>query len=215
MSILWGLFNIKPRKQENEQRTIRIYDSKKKLDAARDKYRLAIKNRRLEARRFAREGHLKLARTALTMITYYAKNLDMVADMLLTLERIIAARERADLLQTTSSVMKDTVVWMKQTVTAMEKENPISDQAVEMDEMLRKIDHVQFELATQTDNGIRLELSPTELAAIEDELLDLREQEYDTADETDLVEHDEGVFTDVQLPRRPNTLSLLAEEASS
>lgn len=208
MNVLWGLFNIRPRAQENEQRVIRIYDSKRKLDAARDKYRLAITNRRLEARTYAREGHLKLARNALVLITYYTKNLDMVADLLLNVERIMAARERADLLQTTGSVMKDIFVWMKQTVVAMEKENPISDQAVEIDAMMRTIDSVQLKIADTAESGVRLDLSPEEMAAIDDELLEMREDDY-----TDEPEHE--VYMDVQLPRRQNTFSLLAEEASS
>lgn len=212
MEHVWKLFNIRPRKQENEQRVIRIYESKQKLDAARDKYRLAINNRRREARTYAREGHLNLAKNSLMMSAIYSKNLDMVADLLLNVERIMAARERADLLQTTGSVMKDIVVWMKQTVTAMEKENPINDQADDMDEMLRKIDRVQFEMSQATDNGVQQELSADEMAAINDELLDM--VEYDDETELTSTEQDKGVYVDV-LPRKKHVSSLLADEDSS
>lgn len=220
METLWALFNIKPRKQENEQRTLRIYASKKKLDTARDKYRLAINNRRLEARKYAREGHQKLARNALIMRAIYAKNLDTVADLLMHVERIIAARERADLLVSTGSVMKDIVVWLQQTVTAMEKESPLKDQAAVMDEMFRKIDRVQVEVSQATVDGIRQDLSPAELAAINDELLDMCE--YDDTDENALTDtaHDEDVYMDEPgahlntLPRRTHSL-LLEEDASA
>jgi len=182
MSWEWAqrLFGIPSTRQENE-RIIRIYESKQELERARDKYRLGIKNRRLNARQFAREGHRQLAKNELITIALYTQDLNMTADLLLNIERLIAARERGELLKTSSSVMKDVYTWMKKTVSSMNDE-PVTDQSLEMDEMVKKLDRIQFTFTQSNDNAVKQSLGPTEMDVIEEELNDLCE--YDDTDPT-------------------------------
>jgi len=217
MEALWRVLGVPAiRKKDNEQRIVRIYESKRVLIGKRDEYRLGIKNRIVQAKIFMREGNRSLARSELLMVRIYRKDLDMVGEHLLQLERLIAARERASLLAVTASTTKEIMVWMRQTVETMNKET-VDDQREDMDEMLQTIDRVQFQMAQSNDAAVKQTLSPAEMRAIDDDLDELCEsdQEEETEaldDEDNTVPHDDDVYEDVVLPRRKAQSSLLLAE---
>jgi hypothetical protein len=208
MSLFDGLlrvFNVPPKKQEND-RIIRIYDTKQTLELKQKEYMLAVENRLARARVYASKGHRKVARNELIQVKTYERNLEKVSDMLLDIETSIAAIENARLIKTMGSVVQDTLKWMQQSVAAIEKETTV-DQRIQIDEMIQKIDRVQSVMTQSMSMSVETKLSPAEMQAIEEDLDDLcepRENIYDDADES--------VYFDIIPTRRKESSSLLVAE---
>src|SRR5688572_10037977 len=177
---LFGGGAAEANKQEND-RIKQIYENKRLLESKRDEYMLGIKNRRARAKSFMNDGFRVPAKNELIGTRMYEEDLNMVSGLLLGIDRLVGARERAALLKLSASTIKSTTAWMKQTVQEMEKET-VEDQSEEIDAMLGKIDRVQYSLAQRNDAAVKQTLSPADMAAIDEELNDMAE--YDDADES-------------------------------
>jgi hypothetical protein len=209
---------------ENERRVAIMYKKRQKLLTKKEEYMKGIESRRKLANDYVLRGFRNEAENELIIAQFYKNNLTLVSTALVNVERLTASRERADLLQTTSSVMTDVIEWMKQTVITLNSEK-MFDQSSEVEELFKQVDKAQQKLVQTTDNAVRQSLTSAEMDNIRDELDEMIDDAtyYDIDDEddeetfqeveevsintttTDTQHRGEGDFQEIILARKKKT----------
>ena len=206
-------FNIPTKKQEND-RIIRIGNVRQVLELKQQEYIDGIEERQKRAAIYTRKGHRKLGRNELMIATVYAKNLDMVSDMIRKLELAIAGIEKARLMKTMGAAYKDTIAWLKTSIKTLNNEDPV-DQTMELDELMQDIDRKAGLYTKAMDMSIPTDLTKDEERAIEDQLDDFAEpveSTYLAAEENDDNDIYHDITPPIQLKRNTQSSLLLAED---